>query len=49
MAEAVVTALQMVGSSADENAHVQACWTFSQEHKGAALRTAQALLPYLKT
>jgi 3-deoxy-D-manno-octulosonic-acid transferase len=48
MAEAVVTALQMVASAADENAHVQACWTFSQEHKGAAQRTAQALLPYLK-
>lgn len=48
MAEAVVTALQMVASAPDENAHVQACWTFSQEHKGAAQRTAQALLPYLK-
>ncbi len=47
MAEAVVTALQMVASAADENAHVQACWTFSQEHKGAAQRTALALLPYL--
>jgi 3-deoxy-D-manno-octulosonic-acid transferase len=49
MAQAVVTALQMVSSGADENAHVQACWAFSQEHKGAAQRTAQALLPYLKT
>jgi 3-deoxy-D-manno-octulosonic-acid transferase len=48
MAEAVVTALQMVASAADENAHVQACWAFSQAHKGAAQRTAQALLPYLK-
>jgi 3-deoxy-D-manno-octulosonic-acid transferase len=48
MAEAVVTALQMVASAADENAHVQACWTFSQEHKGAAQRTAQALLPYCR-
>ncbi|WP_233203578.1 3-deoxy-D-manno-octulosonic acid transferase [Limnohabitans sp. B9-3] len=47
MAEAVVTALQMVASAADENAHVQACWAFSQAHKGAAQRTAQALRPYL--
>jgi hypothetical protein len=38
----------MVASAADENAHVQACWAFSQAHKGAAQRTAQALLPYLK-
>jgi 3-deoxy-D-manno-octulosonic-acid transferase len=48
MAVAVVTALQMVASAADENAHVQACWAFSHAHKGAAQRTAQALLPYLK-
>jgi len=48
MAEAVVTALQMVASAADENSHVQACWAFSQAHKGAAKRTVQALLPYLK-
>ncbi len=48
MAQAVTTALQMVRSGPDENAHVQACMTFSQAHRGAAQRTAQALLPYLK-
>jgi 3-deoxy-D-manno-octulosonic-acid transferase len=26
---------------------VQACMAFSQAHRGAAQRTAQALLPYL--
>jgi 3-deoxy-D-manno-octulosonic-acid transferase len=49
MAHAVTTALQMVKSGPDENAHVQACMAFSQAHRGAAQRTAQALLPYLKT
>jgi 3-deoxy-D-manno-octulosonic-acid transferase len=49
MAQAVTTALQMVRFGPDENAHVQACMTFSQAHRGAAQRTAQALLPYLKT
>jgi hypothetical protein len=49
MAQAVTTALQMVRFAPDENAHVQACMTFSQAHRGAAQRTAQALLPYLKT
>jgi 3-deoxy-D-manno-octulosonic-acid transferase len=49
MAQAVATALQMVGSSPDENAHVQACLAFSQAHRGAAQRTVQALLPYLTT
>jgi len=39
----------MVRVGPDENAHVQACMTFSQAHRGAAQRTAQALLPYLKT
>ena len=48
MAQAVTTALQMVRFAPDENAHVQACMTFSQAHRGAAQRTAQALLPYLK-
>jgi len=47
MAEAVTTALHMVRSGPDENAHVQACMAFSQAHRGAAQRTAQALLPYL--
>ena len=49
MAQAVTTALQMVRSDPDENAHVQACMEFSQAHRGAAQRTVQALLPYLKT
>ena len=49
MAQAVTTALQMVGFGPDENAHVQACMAFSQAHRGAAQRTAQALLPYLTT
>jgi 3-deoxy-D-manno-octulosonic-acid transferase len=48
MAQAVTTALQMVRSGPDENAHVQACMAFSQAHRGAAQRTAQALLPFLK-
>jgi 3-deoxy-D-manno-octulosonic-acid transferase len=48
MAHAVTTALQMVRSGPDESAHVQACMAFSQAHRGAAQRTAQALLPYLK-
>jgi 3-deoxy-D-manno-octulosonic-acid transferase len=47
MAHAVTTALQMVRSGPDESAHVQACMAFSQAHRGAAQRTAQALLPYL--
>jgi len=47
MAQAVTTALHMVRSGPDENAHVQACMAFSQAHRGAAQRTAQALLPYL--
>ena len=49
MAQAVTTALQMVRFGPDENAHVQACMAFSQAHRGAAQRTAQALLPFLKT
>ena len=49
MAQAVTTALQMVRFGPDENAHVQACMVFSQAHRGAAQRTAQALLPYLTT
>ena len=49
MAQAVITALQMVSFGPDENAHVQACLAFSQAHRGAAQRTAQALLPYLTT
>lgn len=49
MAQAVTTALQMVSSGPDECAHVQACSEFSQAHRGAARRTVQALLPYLKT
>jgi 3-deoxy-D-manno-octulosonic-acid transferase len=48
MAQAVTTALQMVRSAPDENAHVQACLTFSQAHRGAAQRTVHALMPYLQ-
>lgn len=47
MAQAVTTALQMVSFAPDENASVQACMAFSKAHRGAAQRTAQALLPYL--
>jgi hypothetical protein len=38
-----------VRSDLDERAHVQACMAFSQAHRGAAQRTAEALRPYLKT
>lgn len=48
MAQAVTTALQMVRFAPDENAHVAACLTFTQQHRGAAQRTAQALQPYLQ-
>jgi 3-deoxy-D-manno-octulosonic-acid transferase len=48
MAHAVTLALQIACSGADENAHVLACAAFSQQHKGAAQRTVQAVLPYLR-
>lgn len=48
MAHGITTVLQMVTSGADENAHVAACLTFSQAHRGAAQRTVQAVLPYLR-
>ena len=48
MSQALNTALQMVESDANENTHVLACTAFSQAHRGAAQRTAHALLPYLK-
>jgi 3-deoxy-D-manno-octulosonic-acid transferase len=48
MAQAVTTALQMVRLGPDENAHVQACLAFSQAHRGATQRTAQALRPFLQ-
>ncbi|WP_310627115.1 3-deoxy-D-manno-octulosonic acid transferase [Limnohabitans sp.] len=47
MAQAAITALQLVSFAPDERAHVQACMTFSQAHRGAAQRTVQVLLPYL--
>ena len=47
MAQAVTTAMRMVSSGPDENAHVQACMTFTQAHRGAAQRTVDALLPYV--
>lgn len=49
MAQAVTAALQLVRSAPDERAHVQACMEFSQAHRGAAQRTAQALSEYLKS
>jgi 3-deoxy-D-manno-octulosonic-acid transferase len=49
IAQGVLTALQMVSSEPDVNAHAQACMAFSQAHRGAAQQTAQALLPYLQT
>jgi 3-deoxy-D-manno-octulosonic-acid transferase len=48
MAQGVTTALHMVRSGPDENAHIQACVNFSQAHRGAAERTVQALQPYFK-
>ncbi|MGI9150982.1 MAG: 3-deoxy-D-manno-octulosonic acid transferase [Limnohabitans sp.] len=48
MAQAVTTAMRMVASGPDENAHVQACMAFTQSHRGAAQRTVDALLSYLK-
>ncbi len=48
MAEAVTTVMRMVTSAPDENVHVQACLAFTQAHRGAAQRTADALRPYLK-
>jgi 3-deoxy-D-manno-octulosonic-acid transferase len=47
MAQAVTTAMRMVSSGPDENAHVQACMAFTQAHRGAAQRTADALLPFV--
>ena len=48
MAQAVTTAMRMVASGPEENAHVQACMAFTQAHRGAAQRTVDALLSYLK-
>lgn len=48
MAQAVTTALQVVRSGPDENAHVQGCLAFSQAHRGAAQRTAEALQAFVK-
>ena len=48
MAQAVTTAMRMVASGPDENVHVQACMAFTQAHRGAAHRTVDALLPYLR-
>ena len=48
MAQGVTTALQLVNSGADENAHVAACLAFSQAHRGAAQRTVEAVVPYLQ-
>jgi 3-deoxy-D-manno-octulosonic-acid transferase len=48
MAQGMTTALQLVISGADENAYVAACLAFSQAHRGAAQRTVEAVLPYVK-
>ena len=48
MAQGITTAVQMVTSGADENAHVAACLAFAQAHRGAAQRTVQAVLPLLR-
>lgn len=49
MAHAITLALQIACSGADENAHVDACAEFSQQHRGATERTVQAVLAYLKS
>jgi 3-deoxy-D-manno-octulosonic-acid transferase len=49
MAQGMTTALQLVNSGADENAHVAACLAFSQAHRGAAQRTVQGVLSVLGT
>jgi 3-deoxy-D-manno-octulosonic-acid transferase len=48
MAQAVVSALQLVCSGPDENSYVSACLAFTQKNKGATHRTVQALKPYLR-
>ena len=47
MSHAVTKALSMVLSRSNENSYVQACFEFSQTHRGAAYRTVTALEPYL--
>ncbi|MEY4725531.1 MAG: hypothetical protein RLZ36_158 [Pseudomonadota bacterium] len=48
MPHAVRKALDLVTTTREhERTHVQACLAFAQAHRGAAQRTAQALLPYL--
>jgi 3-deoxy-D-manno-octulosonic-acid transferase len=47
MAQAVTMALHLAESAQEENVHVQACLTFSEQHRGAAQRTVQALKPWL--
>ena len=47
MAQGVHTAGQIAGSAVEENAYVQACLQFSQQHRGAAARTVQRLRPWL--
>lgn len=48
MAQAVTMSLHLAASAQEENVHVQACLTFSEQHRGAAQRTVQALRPWLK-
>jgi 3-deoxy-D-manno-octulosonic-acid transferase len=49
MTQALTTALHMVNSEVDQRTHTQACLAFSQAHRGAAERTAQALLPFVRS
>ena len=48
MVDAVYKAFDIVTTSEQQRTHVQACFAFAQAYRGAAQRTAQALLPYLK-
>ena len=47
MAQAVTAALHLALSAQEENVHIQACLTFSEQHRGAAQRTVQALGAWL--
>jgi len=47
MAQAVTWALHLALSAQEENLHVQACMTFTEQHRGAAQRTVHALRRWL--
>ena len=48
MAQAVTTALHLAESAQEENVYVQACLNFTEQHRGAAQHTVQALKPWLQ-